>query len=664
MLLGVDTGGTFTDFVLIDGTEIRLHKTLSTPAAPERAIQSGISEMGLDAAVVAGRIRIVHGSTIATNAALERKGVTTAYVTNSGLADVLTLARQQRRALYELTPTAETAPVPPELCLEIPARLDFRGHELTPLRDADVDDLLARIRALAPRAVAINLLYSWLDARHEEALEQAIGSTFADVFVTRSSFVLPEYREYERGMATWLNAWLGPLVQGYLERLEVALAPCRVAIMQSSGGTMEAAVASRRAVNLLVSGPAGGLAGAQAIGRAAGIERLLTFDMGGTSTDVALIDGEPELTSEGRLGPWPVAVPMLDIHTIGAGGGSIARLDAGGALQVGPESAGADPGPACYGQGGRAATVTDAHVVLGQLPADAALGGTLRLDVAAARTAVGRIAEGLAVPVEVAARGILRVANEHMAQALRVMSIERGRDPRGMVLCCFGGAGGLHLCDLAATLGMDRAMIPNNGGVLSAFGMLVARPERQLTRTLREDLATLGRERLREAREALGDQGRAELEREGHDPTAFEEEAFVDLRYRGQAFALTLGWSEDREALSEQFHRQHRERYGHSLDGIVELVTLRLRIRAAGHAVVLPEIVCGEPAAPEGTVAVTDLGAAVPVFTRATLVAGQQIRGPALVVEATATSLITAGWTAAVDATGNLLLERDRAHGS
>ena len=659
MLLGVDTGGTFTDFVLLTASGVRLHKTLSTPDAPERAILAGIRELDLESAVAAGALRIVHGSTVATNAALERKGVRTAYVANAGLADVLTLGRQHRRELYVLTPSAEPPPVAAELCLEIPARLDAEGHEQVPLEPAAIDSLLAELERLAPEAVAINLLYAWMDPRHEIELEAAIrDASGGRRFVSRSSFVLPQYREYERGIATWLNAWLGPRVEGYLRRLKARLEPCQLAIMQSSGGTMEVEVASQRAVNLLVSGPAGGLAGAAAVAAASGIDRLLTFDMGGTSTDVALIDGEPELTTEGRLGPWPVAVPMLDIHTIGAGGGSIAHIDAGGALKVGPESAGADPGPACYGRGGRAATVTDAHVVLGRLPADAALGGSLALDEDAARRAVAAVAEALATDMETAARGILRVANEHMAQALRVMSIERGRDPRDLVLCCFGGAGGLHLCDLAESLGMARAMIPSFAGVLSALGMLVARPERQLLRTLSRNLEDLDRNAVEAARDELLAAGRKELEEEGQDPNTLQEEIFLELRYRGQAFALALPFDTDRRALEAAFHELHRSRYGHALATPVELVNIRVRLRAMGQDVALPDVAAGEADTAPIRTRMAGVSEGVAVYPRESLVRGQRITGPALLIEPTATSMIAHGWEAVVDAKGNLLLER------
>lgn len=659
MLLGVDTGGTFTDFVLLSDDGFRLHKTLSTPEAPERAILEGIQEMGLEAAVAAGALKIVHGSTVATNAALERKGVRTAYVANAGLADVLTLARQNRRQLYDLTPAGEPPPVPPELCLEVPARLDASGRETTTLTDDAIAALIAKIEALNPEAVAINLLYAWLDPTQELELEAALEQASPGRrFISRSSFVLPQYREYERGIATWLNAWLGPRVEGYLSRLQAGLAPCSLAIMQSSGGTMAAEVASKRAVNLLISGPAGGLAGATAVAHAAGFDRLLTFDMGGTSTDVALIDGKVELSSEGRLGPWPVAVPMLDIHTIGAGGGSIASIDAGGALKVGPESAGAAPGPACYGRGGLAATVTDANVVLGRLPGHAALGGSLTLDVAAARQAVSSVADALGKDLMTTARGILDVANEHMAQALRVMSIERGRDPRELVLCCFGGAGGLHLCALAEALGMNQAMVPAFAGVLSALGMLVARPERQLVRSVRAELTTLHAGELEAIRDQLLAAGRMELTREGVDVATLEEEAFLEVRYQGQAFALTLAYSGQLEAIEAAFHHDHQQRYGHALRTAVEVVNVRARLRATGKKLTLPQLSAGPPGTPLTLVEIDGLGDHVPVYDRETLREGQKLDGPVLITETTATSLVADGWCAVVDAGGNLLLKR------
>ena len=337
--------------------------------------------------------------------------------------------------------------------------------------------LRRQIIALRPEAVAINLLYSYVDDRNERLIEAAIEDL---AFVCRSSVVLPRYKEYERGIATWLNAWLGPVVARYLTRLASVVAPSRVVVMQSSGGTISAAAASRRAVNLLLSGPAGGLAAARHVGAAIGHPDLLTFDMGGTSTDVALIGAQPRLTDEASIGPFPVAVPMADIHTIGAGGGSIAFIDAAGALHVGPRSAGANPGPACYGLGGVEPTVTDANVVLGRIPATLRLGrnaGAARGPRASARSRRSR--RRCACRPEAAAEGVVAIANAHMAQALRVISLERGHDPRRFALACFGGAGGLHVCALAEALEIPQIIVPAHGGVFSALGMLVADASRR-----------------------------------------------------------------------------------------------------------------------------------------------------------------------------------------
>ena len=439
--LGIDTGGTFTDFVLLRDNVLSVHKVLSTPSAPELAILQGIHELGLDRLADDMTLFIVHGSTVATNAVLESKGVSTAYITNHGLGDILTIGRQTRQQLYQLQPEPVPPPVPRDHCLETGGRLSANGDTIDPLTDQDLQQLLTQLRQLQPRAVAINLLFSYLDDRAERAIAGIIPK---HIFVSRASQILPECKEYERGIATWLNAYVGPLVEGYLQRLATGVAHARISVMQSSGGTIAAEHAGQQAVNMLLSGPAGGIAGAKYMGDCAQHSRLLTFDMGGTSTDVALIDGELQLITEGRIGHYPVAVPMVDMHTIGAGGGSIAWIDVGGLLRVGPESAGANPGPACYGKGGVRATVTDANLILGRLQADAFLGGSMTLDIEAARQAIHGIASNMDKGIEETAEGIIRIANEHMAQALRVMSVQRGIDPRQLTLTSFGGAGGLH----------------------------------------------------------------------------------------------------------------------------------------------------------------------------------------------------------------------------
>jgi N-methylhydantoinase A len=649
--LGIDTGGTFTDFVLFDGESLRIHKVLSTPRAPEQAILQGIRDMGLSTA----GLQVVHGSTVATNAVLERKGVRTLYIANRGLGDVLTIGRQARRELYTLQPQPQSPPVPRDFCVEVDARTGADGQRVSEFSAGDRDRLLELVRTLQPEAVAINLLFSFIDDSDERAIESWLPD---ELFVSRSSQVLPEYREYERGIATWLNAWIGPLVAGYLERLNTALAPAPVAVMQSSGGTVGAAKAGEMAVHLLLSGPAGGLMGARFIGKQTQQGQLLTFDMGGTSTDVALIDGDIGLTSEGHIGPWPVAVPMVDMHTIGAGGGSIAFIDSGGLLQVGPESAGAMPGPACYGQGGKFPTVTDANLVLGRLQPDAFLGGSMSLDVEAAAVAVKSIADQLQLGLEEAAEGIITLANEHMAQALRVISVQRGVDPRPYRLVSFGGAGGLHVCALAEALGMSRAMVPVHAGVLSALGMLAAPRSRQLSRTLTGVLADLSEKTVTQKLQVLAASGAQELVAEGVAVADVETDFSLDLRYQGQSYTLNLPW-QGLGVTASAFHAAHEQRYGHRLDAAVELVNLRCRLQSSPPQMQLPAVTNRAMAATEPPrVSPSGHGDPVPVWSRSELYAGQAFRGPALVTEMVATTWLAAGWRCCVDAVGNLLLER------
>ncbi len=651
MLLGVDTGGTFTDFVWFDDGRLKIHKVLSTPQAPEQAILQGIRELGLD-----GRdYHLVHGSTVATNAVLEGKGVRTLYITNYGLADVLTIGRQARRELYNLQPRALPPPVPADLCLETGGRLGADGSVVEPLSEQELDALAARVQALAPQAVAINLLFSYLDERFERQIEARLPDT---LFISRSSDILPEQGEYERGIATWLNAWVGPRVEGYVRRLQQAVQPAPVHVMQSSARTIAAQQAARRAVNLLLSGPAGGLMGALHIGATLGRRQLLTFDMGGTSTDVALLDGAVSLTSEGHIGRYPVAVPMVDMHTIGAGGGSIARVDEGGMLAVGPESAGADPGPACYGHGGRLATVTDANLVLGRLRPSAFLGGKLRLDTRAAGQALELLAERMGLSRQQAAQGVVELANEHMAQALRVISVQRGVDPSGYTLTAFGGAGGLHVCALAEALDMRHALVPVHAGVLSALGMLAAPRGRQLSHTLNGLLDAQREDRLRERFRKLEEQGQAELLAEGVAPADIRAEFSLDLRYRGQSFTLNVPFRDVTRA-GQDFHAAHQRRFGHRLDAAVELVNLRVGLSASSSELSLLD----EGGTPSGhpfeQAVLAGIEAPVPVWKRHDLDDDRPYSGPLLVIDDVASTWIAPGWCVRRHASGCLLLERE-----
>lgn len=651
MLLGIDTGGTFTDFVLLTEHGLRVHKVLSTPHAPEEAILQGIRELGINSYQ---DIRIVHGSTVATNAVLEGKGVRTAYITNRGLADVLTIGRQARQALYDLQPSVPTPPVAANLCIETGGRISADGKIIDALTDSDLQIIKKSLIDLKPQAVAINLLFSFLDDTAEKAIAEIIPD---NIFVSRSSAVLPESREYERGMTTWLNASVGPLVQGYLQRLKEGVDPAPVSVMQSSGSTISAEQAGELAVHLLLSGPAGGLAGTQSVAKAVNRERLLTFDMGGTSTDVALIDGEISLTSQGKIAGYPVAVPMVDMHTIGAGGGSLANVDAGGLLQVGPESAGASPGPACYGKGGKQATVTDANLVLGRLRADAFLGGDMSLDEQAARQAVGQIAEAMGCSIEAAAEGIIKIANEHMARALRVISVQRGIDPREFILTSFGGAGGLHVCALADALSIQEALVPVHGGVLSALGMLAAPRGREYSRSINSLLEDMSAEDINEYIAVMRQQGQQALMEEGVAGDDLLVESRLDLCYQGQSSSLMVTWKNIDDA-TEGFHAAHQKRYGHRLELPVELVTIRVRLRQKTVGLDLSVVEVSDKGTDATYTSVYGTEKPVPVYQREKLIEDQLLEGPALITEKISTTWLAKSWQAVVHKSGSLLLKR------
>ena len=462
MRIGIDSGGTFTDFVVLDDAgKLDSFKLRSIPASPASVVIEGLRR------IAAKRAEVVHGSTVATNALLERKGAKTAFVTTRGFEDLIAIGRQNRPELYNLTPALPVPLVPRELCFGVDERMLFDGTVERELHPGDIDELRRKIEASGAESVAICLLHSYQNDAHERLLLRGLSG-----FVFASCDVSPEFREFERASTTVINAYVGPLMDRYLGDLE-RRSPHKVSIMQSNGGLLTASEARKQAVRTILSGPAGGIVGAVEIARLCGFPKALTFDMGGTSTDVALAAREPRLTTEARIDNFPVRVPMLDIHTVGAGGGSIAAIDSGGSLRVGPESAGAVPGPACYGRGDRA-TVTDAHVVLGRIAAEQLVGGEMPIDPAAAERAIARVGAGLGLDTVSAAAAILRVANSNMERAIRAVSVERGEDPREFPLVAFGGCGGLHACEIAEELGIKTVIVPRLAGALSALGMLLA----------------------------------------------------------------------------------------------------------------------------------------------------------------------------------------------
>ncbi|MFQ5659454.1 MAG: hydantoinase/oxoprolinase family protein [Gammaproteobacteria bacterium] len=649
--VGIDTGGTFTDFVYFDGNQLYTHKVLSTHAAPEQAILQGVRELGLSF----DGLRVIHGSTVATNAVLEGKGAKTVYISNRGLKDILTIGRQARRELYNLQPLSVPPPVPDKFLLETGGRLSAQGEVLEELSEEELERLVTQVRALQPESVAINLLFSFIDDRFEKKIAAALPD---NLFVTRSSQVLCEQREYERGMTTWLNAYVGPLVQGYLRRLGNELRPSSLSVMRSSGDTCAGEHAGQDAVHLILSGPAGGLAGARFVAATTGARRIITFDMGGTSTDVALIDGAIELISTGRIGHYPIAVPMVDMHSIGAGGGSIAYVDRGGGLQVGPESAAAQPGPVCYGRGGESPTVTDANLVLGRLPRSAQLGGSLSLDFTAAYRSLSDLAGQLGLAsAEAAAAGIIRVANEHMVQALRVISVQRGIDPRAFTLVAFGGAGAMHVCELADALGIQKVLAPIQAGVLSALGMLVAPAGRQLSRTLACLLNECNATAVNTVLSGLGRHGRDTLGKEGVSLTDLLEAPSLDLCYRGQAFTLNIPWQGSISRAEMDFHEAHERHYGHRLNGPVELLNVRLGVRSRDAELPLPEMAT-ERAVKTESGRLYGSKHAVGIFQRAQLPVGTVLTGPVIVCDTVATTYVAPGWQSRLDHYGNLRMKR------
>lgn len=649
--LGVDTGGTFTDFVLLGDGEPRIHKVLSTPSAPEQAILQGIGELGLGDAMSAGQLAIVHGTTVATNAALEGKGAHTVLITNKGLEDILRIGRQNRAELYNLTPTPPPSVLDTLPVIGTPGRLDAQGEEVTPLSEESLKQLVQEVLAHQPQSVALCLLFSYLNPCHEQRIRQALEAT--GLPVSASHAILPTRGEYERGMATWLNAWLAPKVADYLQRLQQAITPAPLAIMQSHGGTIASDQAASLAVNLLLSGPAGGLAAAKRLGDQLQQPHLMTFDMGGTSTDVALLDGDLRLTQQGRIGPYPVAVPMVDMHTIGAGGGSLAYVDDAGLLHVGPHSAGADPGPACYGRGGDRVTVTDANVVLGRLQPDFALGGSLKLDEAAAHDAMQKLAGQLGLSTQDTAEGVLALANEHMTQALRVISIQKGFDPADFTLVSFGGAGGLHVCALADNLAMRRALVPRRAGVLSAEGLVYAPRKREQLQALPDEPD----ESVLQSRiQALQQQGSQELIREGVPAADIQHRIFVDMCYQGQSSVLQIPWQNAASAQERLFHDAHEQRFGHRLALPVQQMNIRVQSLATSTPPAQPPLPV-RSALPDRQTRLPGVEQNVAIYQRDALGADQRLQGPALIAEAVGTTWLAPGWQATVDSHGNLLLE-------
>lgn len=665
-IIGVDIGGTFTDIVYfmpspeaerMEG-QVRVHKVPSTPENPADGLLAGIQALDSGTNHI-----VIHGSTVATNALLERKGARAVLITTEGFADVLEIGRQDRPALYDLMQTRPPVLIPHERRLELPERLDFSGTVLRSPRADEWETLIQRLVECDAESVAISLLYAFRNPVHEQELAQLLGKRFPNLYLSLSSELLPQFREYERTSTVAVNAYVQPVMARYLDNLqERIVSPLR--IMQSSGGSISVKTAAQEPVRTVLSGPAGGVIGAYHVARQAGYTQLITLDMGGTSTDVALCPGVIPETSEAVVAGCPVSVPTVAIHTVGAGGGSIVHLDAGNALTVGPQSAGAVPGPACYGTGNEL-TVTDANLILGRIDPAYFLGGAFSLYPERSQTFMEELAQRMGVSVQKAALGIIRVVNASMERALRTVSLEQGYDPRLFTLLPFGGAGPLHACELAESLRIPTVFIPRYPGVLSALGMILAPIIKDYVQTVMLDASAMDDSSVTAAFSPLETRALSELQDEMHTMVTQTEtgivlQRFCDLRYVGQAYEVTTPLAETLAETLARFHALHKQRFGHSHpEQAVQLVAVRVKgIVQPTQPELLTMPFAGEAAehATIGTRRMTFTGGeyTARVYDRARLQHGNRIVGPALLVQSDSTFLLPPRWEGMVDAWGNI----------
>jgi N-methylhydantoinase A len=674
--VGVDTGGTFTDFVFAAGGELRIFKLASTPDDPSRAITDGLKKIVAATGGELTEIEVVHGTTVGTNALLQRRGARVALVTTAGFEDVIEIGRQARPELYNLNAIKPPPLVTDKLRFGVNERVVASGETIQVLKPGEIGELAGKLRRAKCEAVAISLLFSFVDPSHEKQIERAL--TAVGVPLSVSHRILPEYREYERTSTVVVNAYLQPLMGRYLKRLVSGSKPGKngqstthkvqstdfvLRVMQSSGGSISAEAAADEPVRTILSGPAGGIVGALAAAGSARVDQIITFDMGGTSTDVALCDHDGmRLTNESIVAGLPVAIPMMDIHTVGAGGGSIARIDEGGSLRVGPESAGADPGPACYGKS-LLPTVTDAHAVLGHFPGGALLGGDFKLQLDRAQKALNQLAGEMSkaarrqVSLIQAAQGILEVVNTNMERALRHISVERGHDPREFTLVPFGGAGGLHAVALARALQIPRILLPASPGALSAIGVLVADIIKDQSRTVMRAAGRDAEKILARVFREMEKDARSILKKEGFESSRQRHERSVAARYKGQSFELQLKKTEG--DIAAAFHGAHLARYGYAQEkNPVEIVSARLRSLGLVEKLKPQKLrTSGSSGGPQFAATYFDQKKTrAAIYRREQLPAGTRLRVPCIVAEYSGTTLIPRDTDAIVDRHGNLII--------
>lgn len=675
--MAIDTGGTFTDCVWIEDGQVRIVKVFSTPQDPSLAILEALKRTGIQS----GEVVLLHGTTVGTNTLLERKGARVAFVTTAGFEDVIEIGRQARPRLYDLFFERVAPLVGPDMRFGLEERTDGQGKVLHKPSEFELFTAVRRVASAHPESIAVSLLFSFANPENEMLLVHALRQAGVNVPVSLSHEILPEFREYERASTVIVNAYLQPVMEQYLRRLETRVTEWikanrgpaggkgsssarSVFVMQSSGGITSVKSAAREAVRTVLSGPAGGVVGAAAMGRRSGFGRVIGFDMGGTSTDVALVDGKARASSESEVAGVPVRVPMLDIHTVGAGGGSLARFDIAGALRVGPESAGATPGPICYGKGEQP-TVTDANLLLGRLRPEQFLGGEFTLDVKRARQVVQSwlARQKVNMSVEEFASGVVRVVNATMEKAIRVVSIERGYDPRDFTLVAFGGAGGLHVAELALALGIPRVIVPPMPGALSAFGILVSDVVKDYSRTVLmpvEQHAEMPIETMKAVFEDLENAAQTDFKAEAWTGNV-EFSRGVDVRYKGQGYELNVPFS---LRIPQDFEREHKKSYGYIHQRDLEIVTLRLRAtlrqpqERPGRRRPAP-LRRRQPATTSDRCEAFFEGRKLVahVYERASLVPARAHRGPAIVTEYSATTVVPPGMKFYQDGAGALIIE-------
>ena len=654
IVLGVDTGGTFTDFVLFDGKELKVHKVVSTPHNPAEAILDGIRSLEF----AKKQMPIVHGSTVATNTLIERKGAKVALITTSGYEDVLEIGRQARSSLYDLFITRESPLVPESLRLGVQERVTSTGEVHTGIKKRELKKICAELNKQGAESIAVCFLFSYKNSANEEAVVRKMEQM--GIHVSASSSILPEYREYERFSTTAVNAYVSPVMSEYLTSMEDGLETKNIRIMQSNGGSISIGSAKKMAVNCILSGPAGGVTGAFGIAKLAGIKKIISFDMGGTSTDVSLCDDDVRLSTQTIIDEMPIKVPVVDMVTVGAGGGSIAYIDPGGALRVGPKSAGADPGPVCYGKG-KEITVTDANLFLGRISAEFFLGGRMRLEADNVSVYLGSFSKKLGMSSVKAAEGIIDIAIANMARAIKVISVEKGFDVRDYTLVSFGGAGGLHACELAESLLIKKILVPRNAGVLSALGMILTDIIKDYSKSVLLKVNNNDYSKIMNLFKPLISQGMKDIISEGISKSSISAENYVDMRYVGQSHELMLPF---KDGYIEDFHKLHKKTYGYS-NAEYEIEVVNIRIRTIGKTRkpslrkrVINDTMKGEALTQKTRCYFRGKWFKTDVYNWNNVHTNSRIKGPALIVEDTSTTFLPPEYICNVDNYENLIIEK------